>query len=286
MSGISSLTRDWGVQPAIVRMTTTDNLATITTTGYLLTQAAQIQACNAGPFEWDVTDYVLAYYDAGAEYGFFVYDDATGSLTAAAVVPGSLSDTLADNEIFVGNASNVATGVAMSGDVHIVASGATTIQAGAITTAKIAANAVTSAKSALNLMQYVAVPVTAAQFKAAYATPLLILASGGANTLIVVDKALLAMTFVSAQYTAGGATGLQWDSTAHLAASKATATIAAATINADAASAVNMVDGAAADVAFTAGVNKGVYLSNDTASFATGDSTFELHLWFRIIPTV
>ena len=286
MSGITGLTRDYGITPPIVRMTTTDNLAAITTTGYVAAQSANIAAINFGPFDWNETDYVLVNYDSGTLYGFFVYDAATESLTAAPSVPGSLADTLASGRVFVGSAGNVATGVAMSGDATMANTGALTIANNAVTTAKILANAVTSAKLALNTLQYVAVPVTATQFKAAYATPLLVLAAGGANTLIVVNRAVLAMTYVSAQYTAGGATGLQYGSTAHLAAPKATATLAAATINADAASTSNMVAGAIADIPFSTSANTALYLSNDTAAFATGDSTFVLHLWYTVIPTV
>jgi len=48
---------------------------------------------------------------------------------------------LTDNHIYVGNASNVPTDVAMSGDATIVASGALTIANGAITDAKVASGA-------------------------------------------------------------------------------------------------------------------------------------------------
>ena len=287
MTGITSLTRDWGTKPAIVRMTTTNDLAAITTAGYIAAQATNIALINAGAFEWDpVSDYVLVNYDAGTLYGFFVYDAATESLTAAAVVPGSLADTLVDGHIFVGSALNVATGVAMSGDVHIINSGATTIQALAVTTGKLAANAVTSAKLALNTIQYAAIPITAAQFKAAYGAPFVLVAAGGANTLHVVDQAVLEMTFVSAQYTAGGATLIQYDSTVHGAGIAASTTLAAATINADAASACNMMQGALADGALASIANKALYLSNSTAAFATGDSTFILHLWYHTVATV
>ncbi len=155
----------------------------------------------------------------------------------------------------------------------------------AVTSAKIADNAVTSDQLALNLLQYVAVDVSATQFKAAYGTPLSVLASPGTDKITLVEHAALVMTFNSAQYALGGATGLQYGSTAHLAAPKATATVAGATIDADAASAVNMVAGACADVSFTAGTDKALYLSNDTAAFTTGDSDFVLHIWYRVVAT-
>lgn len=53
-----------------------------------------------------------------------------------AISPSSVS--LTNNHVLVGNASNVATDVAMSGDVAIVASGATTIQNNVVSNAKLA----------------------------------------------------------------------------------------------------------------------------------------------------
>lgn len=59
-------------------------------------------------------------------------------LELSRTVAGATDIALAQNHIFVGNASGVATDVAMSGDVAIVASGATTIQAGAVGLSKLA----------------------------------------------------------------------------------------------------------------------------------------------------
>jgi hypothetical protein len=142
---ILSIQRDWGVSPSIVRITTDDSLATITTAGYLTgtAVAASIEALQNGSFEWVEGDLVAIVYDGGE--GFFTRD-ASDNTFVAETVPGSLSETLINGRVFVGNASNVATGVAMSGDVAIVANGTTTIQADAITTAKILDDAVTTAK--------------------------------------------------------------------------------------------------------------------------------------------
>ncbi len=72
----------------------------------------------------------------------------TGFLTAADwnTFNGKLSGTLTNGNIFVGNGSNVATGVAMSGDATISNAGVLTISNLAVTSTKIAADAVTSAK--------------------------------------------------------------------------------------------------------------------------------------------
>jgi hypothetical protein len=67
-------------------------------------------------------------------------------ITTTAAVTGFLSTTLTNGDIFVGNASNVATGVAMSGDATLSNAGALTIANNAITTAKILNANVTLAK--------------------------------------------------------------------------------------------------------------------------------------------
>lgn len=133
---ITDISRDWGSNPSIVRITTTDDLTDITTAGYLTDEADNIAAINNGAFEWVTGDIVAIVYDGGE--GFFTRD-ATDNTFVAETDPGSLSETLQDGRIFVGNAANVATGVAMSGDVAIANTGATTIQAGAIDLAMLSA---------------------------------------------------------------------------------------------------------------------------------------------------
>ncbi len=60
------------------------------------------------------------------------------------VTDNALSDTLTDGDIFVGNGSNVATGVTMSGDVTISNTGVTTIGANAIGSAEVSNNTLTA----------------------------------------------------------------------------------------------------------------------------------------------
>lgn len=59
---ITSIKRDYGVSPCIVRITSTDNYATITASGYLTAQLSSIESANTGPFEWLPSDTVLCYY--------------------------------------------------------------------------------------------------------------------------------------------------------------------------------------------------------------------------------
>jgi hypothetical protein len=164
----------------------------------------------------------------------------------------------------------------------------------AVTTAKIDNNAVTSAKMATNLLQYATAAITAAEFNGMFAAPKLLLAAGGANTLIVLERMVLAMTFGSAAFAGGGVVAAQWDATVNGAGQHATNIEAAADFFAAASSAFMFVgnSGNAATqdgglVPFAANVNKGIYLSNKTGAFTTGTgSSFVAHLWYRIIPTV
>lgn len=66
-------------------------------------------------------------------------------------IDAAAGETLANTKMWVGNASNVATGVNMSGDATLANTGAVTIANSAITTAKINAAAVTLAKLAAGI---------------------------------------------------------------------------------------------------------------------------------------
>ena len=167
-----------------------------------------------------------------------------------------------------------------------LANGAVTaakIGANVIGDGQVTANALTSASLALNTIQYVKVPVTAAQWNGMYAAPFVMIAAPGANKMIVVRGAVLAMTFVAAQYANGGVVALQYDSTVHGAGPAASATIAAATINGYAASSDVGVAGADTSGASSAKVNKGLYLSNATGAFDTGDGTWNIHIWYEVV---
>ena len=388
---ITAISRDWGVSPCIVRITTTDDLTAITTTDYLVDEQENIEALQNGEFEWLDGDTVLIDYSNGE--GFFTRDAVNNTFDAFPTAPGSLSDTLQDGDIFVGDAANVATGVtpsgditltntgvfgiaagaivnadvnaaagiaysklaalpsaqilvgsagnvatavAMTGDIGITNGGVTSITAGSIINTDVSAaaaidfsklaaltstnvlvgsagnvatsvamtgdvtigntgvtaigaNKVLSSMVSPLLEKYTTVAVSAAEFNGAYAAPKLLLAAGGANTLIVLKRAVLSMTFVSAAYAAGGIVTIQYDSTANGAGVAASNGQAAADFFAAASTAFsfNGVSGNTVAIApFTTSVNKGLYLSNITQAFTTGDSTFVVHLWYSIIPTV
>lgn len=200
-------------------------------------------------------------------------------VNAAAAIDFSKLAALPSTQVLVGSAGNVATAVAVTGDVTIGNTGVTAI----------GANKVLSSMVSPLLMKYTTVAVSAAEFNGMYAAPKLLLAAGGANTLIVLDRAVLAMTFVSAAYANGGVVTIQYDATVNGAGVAASNTEAAADFFAAASTAFQFNGVAGNTVAispFTTTVNKGLYLSNLTGAFTTGDSTFVVHLWYRIIPTV
>jgi len=135
---ITAISYDWGFEPTIVRITTTDSLATITTAAYWTGQSTVIEALNNGAFTFPEGCLVAINYSDGE--GFFTFSVADQAFVAE-TIPGSLSSTLTEARVFVGSALNVATGVAMSGDIEIIADGTTAIGAGVIVNADVAASA-------------------------------------------------------------------------------------------------------------------------------------------------
>lgn len=273
---ITAIGRYFVGNPNIVAIVTDDELADITTAGYLTSTAiaADIEALQNGDFEWQDTDIVLISYAPDFIVNWFKYD-ADNATFIANPAAGGLSNTLLDGRIFVGNAANVGVGVLPSGDVTLTNAGVTAI----------GANKVLSSMISPLVLKYTSVAITAAQFNGMYAAPKLLLAAAGANTLIVLEQIQLAMTYVSANYAAGGVAAVQYDSTVNGAGIIASSTLSAATFQAAASTTFTMNAGVVA-LPFATTVNKGLYLSNVTGAFTTGDSTFVAHLWYRVIPTV
>jgi hypothetical protein len=196
-------------------------------------------------------------------------------VNAAAAIAFSKLATLASGNVLVGSAGGVPTSVAMSGDISIIASGATAI----------GANKVLSSMLSPLALKYAAVAITAAEFNGMYAAPKLLVAAGGANTLLVLDKVQLLMTYGAAAYASGGTTAIQYDSTANGAGVIASTTLANTTFQATASTGWNFNAGVVAET-FSTCVNKGLYISNITGAFTTGDSNMVAHVWYKVIPTV
>lgn len=147
---ITAIARNFNGDPNLITMVTDNSAVEITTSGYFTGAAiaAQVELLNNGEFETAVTDLWLIYTSNGV--GFYTYNSSTGGFVALTGNAG-LSTTLSSGNVFVGNASNIATGVAMSGDATMANTGALTIANNAITTAKILNANVTLAKLAAGI---------------------------------------------------------------------------------------------------------------------------------------
>jgi hypothetical protein len=178
---ISSLLRNFNGDPNIVTMVTDSSAATITTAGFWALPAtiADVEALQNGDFQMQDSDLWLIYYATGV--GFYTFNSSTNAFVALTGNAG-LSTTLSNTNIFVGNASNVATGVAMSGDATMANTGAITIANNAITTAKINAAAVTLAKLATGIAPAYIVKFAGTQANGGGSATVAITVAGTAST--------------------------------------------------------------------------------------------------------
>jgi hypothetical protein len=130
------------------------------------------------------------------------------------------------------------------------------------------------------------VPLTAAQFNGMYAAPVQLVAAPGANLMIAVDKIVLQMTFGSADFASGGVVAAQYGATVHGAGTLATNGEAAADFFAAANTVFQFsgVSGNTVGALPTANVsNAGIFLSNLTGVFTTGDSTFVAKVYYKVV---
>jgi hypothetical protein len=128
------------------------------------------------------------------------------------------------------------------------------------------------------------IPITSSQIQGMYATPIELLLPPNAGQVIIVDTIVWNITYGSAQYTSGGAIQAQWGPVNHGGGTAATATIAAATLNGVAASTILIQGPASAlNTARTNVEDAGIYLTNQTGAFATGDSGAVLTIRYHII---
>lgn len=133
---VTSVTGLVGVTPRIVYIDTNDTLATVTTAGYL--NAAQ---ANGASFKESDMALVTIKSSPSATSIQVAWLEVSYSAGDWSLVAASSTDPLPSGQIFVGNASGVATAVAMTGDIGIDNAGVTAIQSGVIVNADINASA-------------------------------------------------------------------------------------------------------------------------------------------------
>lgn len=91
---IKSIVRDWGTEPAIVRIATTDTYEVISAPGYITAQAANIALANNGPFEWALSDSVLCWYQNDAGVGAWAFFSISPDFTSLNPLSGSVNSTI------------------------------------------------------------------------------------------------------------------------------------------------------------------------------------------------
>lgn len=269
-----------------VRQTTAYNAGQITTT-FNPESGAVIENGPAWFTYASATDTLAtiaaANYFADVVYMLAVNDriDITGSDASGIYIVSAVDRDLGTISLV----SYSASGVVGTANIQDGAVTAAKLATDSVTTIKIEDAAVTSAKIAADVLQYVAVPITAAEFNGMYAAPKELVAAAGADTLLVLDRVILAMTYGSAAYAAGGVAHVQYDDTANGAGVIASTTLAAASFQ-DTASTVYSFNAGVVEYPFATCVNQGLFLSNITGAFTTGDSDMVAHVWYKVIPTV
>lgn len=170
---IIQIRRDFNDEPNIVRILTDDSQATVATAGYLTDEADNLAVINNGAWTWEDSDLVLVYstldlapavlYTLSSDLtSLELYSTAGNGAVTLPVVAGNLAmfdgtlgaledsgiaasdvmtNALASAHLFVGSAGNVATDVAVTGDIAISNAGVTSIAAGAIVNADVNAAA-------------------------------------------------------------------------------------------------------------------------------------------------
>lgn len=137
----------------------------------------------------------------------------------------------------------------------------------------------------LPAMQYVVVTLTAAQLRGMNATPVQIIPSPDLGLMVAVHKVQMNKQHVTAAFTGGGDTYLQY---AAVSASTNTATTLAGNGFMLAASSTSITVYGASTTDFiqkTAVNGEEITITNDGAAFAGGGtSTLDVHVWFSVIP--
>lgn len=265
-----------GTAPQIFSASTPDNLGTITATGYLNDQQHRVKLNDVFYINYSDTSVFPLNTGEASTIGEFIVTYSAGNwglTTALSGLGQAAAKNVTDNtKSYVASvdgapASYTVGNILLAGDTN-----------GSI--------GLDSGFGLSNLLQHARVAMTAAQWNAMYATPFLLVAAPGANKMIVVEQITLGMTFVSAAYAAGGVVGAQYGSTAHGAGATASSTEAAADFFAAASTMFRLGSGLGTGAPFSTAANAGLYLSNLTGAFTTGDGTWIVDIFYRVVATV
>lgn len=213
-------------------------------------------------------------------------DDTVAEIAASAYFNNAqVSLTTATGQLSIGDVINVR-GSDANG-MYVVTAVTTNVTVdsyaaiGTVDTAQIAANAVTSAKLDTTLVQSAVVSLTLAEFIALYTTSFEVVAAPGASLKLILMRCVLGIDYGGTVLANGGASHIQYDTTANGAGTKASNTLAAATAiaaTADTTFGFTPVDTTLVD---STTLNKSLCIAMATADFTGGTgSTYEVHTWY------
>ena len=132
---------------------------------------------------------------------------------------------------------------------------------------------------------YLQVPLTLTQINTMYDTPVLLVPAPASNQIIVVNKFLLDVVYGSAEWTNGGVIAPQWGNAVHGSGTlTTTTTIAATALTSISANQMIGLTGLVAVTVTSDMLGLGVYLSNQSADFATGTGGSAIaNIWYSTI---
>lgn len=249
-----------------------DTVATIAGANYFLAQYASLS----------VGDWILVNGTDASEILVVVTSSSTGVTTAGFAASGTVNTAnIVNNAVTYAKFQQVAADSLVGNPTGSLAN------AEGITLGNGLSFSGTTLQLNTTYLQLATFSLTAAQFKGMYATPVSVLAAPGAGLMNIVDSVAINMTYGTTQYAAGGAVGLQYGNSAHLAGGAASATEAATDYTSAAANTMfRFGAGLGAGAVTSTSINTAIYISNATAAFTTGDSTFAGSIWYKTVSAV
>ena len=206
--------------------------------------------------------------------------NATITTTQISASAGILGSQLAASAGILG--SQLSASAAIAGSQLSSSAGITGSQLAnnTVTASQIANNTITSAQLALNTIQFAT--VTGITPNTLYSAGTQLVGAPGAGLVIIPLTFAFNYIFATAQYTSGGAIGVQYNSTVHQGGQLCSATLAAATFNAYAA---NEMFGLAVSLAgvSSGSINQPLYLTAASNNFATGAGTISAFVSYIVV---
>lgn len=134
------------------------------------------------------------------------------------------------------------------------------------------------------VMAHASGTISAAEWNDMYNTPIQLVPVPDPDSYIIVDRVIFRQIYGGAQYTGGGTVIIGYDEEPTGLSEPATSNnISAATINNIAATSMVARVGFTTPTFMANMLGVGIYISNQTAAFATGDGDWEYNIWYKVL---